>query len=110
MNREQRRKSGTKAKEKVYYFKESDLDAFRNDCTTKALKMAMSMMLSIPVMVLHDKYSKIMKKDGREKTFALMCIDLYKAWEEGYITFEDLEQCLKDEAGITIEGGAFNIV
>lgn len=77
------------------------------DATNTAADTAFFLMLAIPVMVIHDKYPKIMRKvvDGksREERFADLCIDLYDSFNKGYVTLDDLAKCLWEEAGIKLE-------
>lgn len=111
MNRSERRKLNKKGiqpkKEAVINIKASDVAAMKKDAANKAADTAFLLMLGIPVMVLHDKYSKLMKRveDGksREERFCDLCIDLYDSFEKGYVTLDDLHNCLWEEAGIKIE-------
>lgn len=64
------------------------------------------MMLALPVMVIHDKYSLLMKKnqDGlsREERLVNLIMEQYDAFYEGYMTIDDCMQVLKDECGIDL--------
>lgn len=77
------------------------------DATNTAADTAFFLMLAIPVMVIHDKYPQIMRKmvDGksREERFADLCLDLYDSFNKGYVTLDDLAECLWEEAGIKLE-------
>lgn len=108
MNRAERRrlqKKQTKS-DPIYNIKSSNLDKIKQDATKTATDTAFFLMLAIPVMVLHDKYGQLMKKEvegkSREERFADMCLDLYDSFEKGYVTLDDLHKCLWDEAGIKI--------
>ena len=57
-------------------------------------------LIAIPVMVIHDHFGELMKKDGREERFAEMCLELYDTVEKGYVTPAELRQCLFEEAGV----------
>ena len=57
-------------------------------------------LIAIPVMVIHDHFSELMKKDGREERFAEMCLDLFDTVEKGFVTPAELRQCLFEEAGV----------
>lgn len=111
MNRSQRRKlekQGIKTeKEKVINIKTSDVQKIKEDAAHNATDTAFFLMLAIPVMVIHDKYPRIMKRveDGkpREERFADLCIDLYDSFNRGYVTLDDLAKCLWEEAGIKLE-------
>ena len=111
VNRSQRRKLQKKGiqveKEPVINIKASDVAAMKYNATNEAADLAFFLMLAIPVMVIHDKYPKLMKRveDGkpREERFLDLCIDLYDSFEKGYVTIEDLQTCLWEEANTKIE-------
>lgn len=104
MNRQQRRqkkKEGVQPKkEPVINIKYSDLVKIKKEAAKEAGEIALLLMLSIPVTVLHDKwgFGKV-----RIDRFTDQVLDLYDSFEKDYVTLEDLQQCLLEEAGITIE-------
>lgn len=106
MNRQQRRQAKIKEKEPVINIKASDVAAIKSDAAAKAADTAFVLMLGIPAMVIHDKYPKLMKRmeDGKPRVerFTDMCLELYDSFEKGYLTLDDIQECLKEEAGITI--------
>lgn len=57
-------------------------------------------LIAIPVMVIHEHFGELMKKDGREERFAEMCLELYDTVEKGFVTPAELRQCLFKEAGV----------
>lgn len=111
MNRAERRTRQKKGipftKEPVLNIKASDIQQIKKDAINAATDTAFFLMLAIPVMVIHDKYPKLMRKvvDGksREERFADLCIDLYDSFDKGYVTLNDLKECLWEEAGIKFE-------
>jgi hypothetical protein len=107
MNRAERRRLGKSTSEPVFNMKSSDITNIKKQATRDAADTAFLLMLAIPVMVLHDKYSLLMKREvdgkSREERFADLCLDLYDSFEKGYVTMDDLHQCLWEEAGIKIE-------
>lgn len=109
MNRAEMRRQQREAVKagKTYNFNNSQIQALKQDATEKAIHTAFTLMLAIPVMVMHDKYGQLMKKEvdgkSREERFAEMCLDLYDSYEQGYVTIDDLRQCLEDETGIKIK-------
>lgn len=110
MNRAERRRiSRNMASEPVINIKSSDVDKIKRQASKDAADIAFFLMIAIPVMVLHDKYSLLMKKEvngkSREERFAELCLDLYDSFEKGYVTVDDLHDCLWEEAGIKIERG-----
>ena len=104
MNRQERRRLGIKKKDPMVSIKQSDINAMKEDATTKGCKLAFQLMLVLPAMVIHDKFGSLMKKDGRLERFVDMCMEEYKCYEEGYVTLEDMAKILEDEAGIKIKG------
>lgn len=104
MNRQERRRLGIIKKDPMVSIKQSDIDAMKEEATAKGCKLAFNLMLALPAMVIHDKYGLLMKKEGRVEKFVDLCMEEYKCYEEGYITLEELAKCLKDEAGVEIEG------
>ena len=104
MNRQERRRLGVKKKDPMISIKSSDIKAMKDEATAKGCKFAFQLMLVLPAMVIHDHYGELMKKDGRVSRFVNLCMEQYKCYEEGYITLQELAKCLKDEAGIKIEG------
>ena len=105
MNRAERRRLKRQSeKEAVINVKSSDIQRIKQDSTQEAVDKAFFLMLAIPVMVIHDKYPQLMKKDGREQRFADLCIDLYDSFNKGYVTLDELADCLWEEVGIKLEG------
>lgn len=104
MNRAERRRTLREAaSDPVISIKQSEIDKIKTDATLKAVNMAFELMLAIPVMVIHDKFGQLMKKDGREERFAELCFDLYDSYEKDYVTIEDLRKCLWEEAGMKVK-------
>lgn len=111
MNRQQRRQKNKEGiqpkKEPVINIKYSDLQKIKKEAAENAANTAFVLMLGIPAMVIHDKYSQIMKRfeDGKPRVerFTDLCLELYDSFDKGYITLDDLHQCLWEEAGIKIE-------
>lgn len=102
MNRAQRRASGA-PKEQTYVLTRSQLDEIKKNCTEEAIDTAFKLFLCIPTMVIHDKFSKIMKREGRLETFVDLMLDLYDKYNRDIITLDELESCLKEEAGLSFE-------
>lgn len=100
MNRQERRRRSILRKDPMISIKQSDINAMKEDATTKGCKLAFQLMLVISSMVIHDKFGSLMKKDGREERFAEMCLELYDTVEKGFVTPAELRQCLFEEAGV----------
>ena len=88
------------ASDPMISMKKSDIDKIKMDASKQAADIAFELMLAIPVMIIHDKFGQLMKKDGREETFTELCLDLYDSFGRGYVTIEDLRKCLWEEAGV----------
>lgn len=110
MNRAERRRRAKQGlpvnKEPVINVKASDIRAIKQQATSSAADTAFFLMLAIPVMVIHDKYPQLMRRevDGkpRAERFADLCLDLYDSFNRGYVTLDDLADCLWEEAGIKL--------
>lgn len=102
MNRAQRRATGA-PKEPTYTLTRSQIEQIKKECTDRAADTAFKLMLCIPTMVIHDHYSKIVKKEGRLETFVDLVLDMYDSYNRDSITLEELEERLKAEAGITFD-------
>ncbi len=104
MNRAERRRLEKQGKavpkETVINIKSSDVLTIKKNAATEAADLAFFLMLSIPMMVLHDKYGfgKV-----RGERFIDQVLDLYDSFEKGYVTLEDLQKCLWEEGGIKLE-------
>lgn len=111
MNRSQRRKLKKQGiepkKEPIINIKASDVAAMKLEAAEDAANTAFVLMLGIPAMVIHDKYSKIMKRveDGKPRVerFTDLCLELYDSFDKGYLTLDDIHECLREEAGLQIE-------
>jgi len=109
MNRAERRNAEKKGqvvpKEPVINIKSSDIQQIKKDAAKEAGEIALLLMLSIPVTVLHDKWGF---GKTRIERFTDQVLDLYDSFEKDYVTLDDLKQCLLEEAGITIERSSKN--
>ena len=104
MNRQERRRLGIKRKDPMVSIKQSDIDRMKEEATEKGCKFAFGLMLAIPVMVIHDKFGSLMKKEGRVEKFVDLCMEEYKCYEEGYVRLDEMAKILKEEAWVEIEG------
>lgn len=114
MSRQERRRLAMK-KDPTLTIKQSELDRMIDDAVKngaaklaekakeEAIQKLFGQLLAVPVMVLHDHFGALMKKEGREERFAEMCLDLFDTVEKGYVTPQELMQCLKEETGMRIK-------
>ena len=83
------------------------IKAMKEESVEKGVDIAMKLLLCIPVMVIHDHYADLMRKEvdgkSREERLADMILDLYDSYSRGYVTLDELEDCLWEEAGIKFE-------
>lgn len=106
MNRAERRKAKKQGqvipKEPVINVKYSDMQKMKEAATKEAVDIGFFLMLSIPITVLHDKwgFGKV-----RCERFIDQVLDLYDSFNKDYVTLDDLEKCLWEEAGIKLERG-----
>lgn len=99
MNRSQRRTQGVKTKPKTYTLTDEQIAKIREDERGKCLDTAFILMMAIPVTVMHDKNGWGSKRLER---FTDQVLDLYEAFDQGYVTFEDLTNTLEAETGIKL--------
>lgn len=101
MNRAELRRQAREAKKgkAVYNLTEEQIKDIKRKATEEAIDTAFILMLGLPCMVLHDKFSMVMRKENRLENFTEAVLELYEAYNEDYLTLEDIKQVLKDEAG-----------
>lgn len=103
MNRAQRRAKGIKNNIPTYNITVDQLEGIKKKATNEAIDAAFFLMLAIPTMIIHDKFSKIIKKENREQTFVDLCLDLYDSFNKGYVTLNELQDCLEKETNLRWE-------
>lgn len=94
---------------KVLNKTEELLKSAKNDIADQVLGKAFILMLSIPVMVLNDKYAYLMKKEdeqgrNRIERFVDLCLDEYEAVISNHVSMFDLVKVIKDESGVDLSG------
>ena len=94
------KKKAENNKQKTYTLTQAQIDNIKKEAIDVAVDRAFILMLGIPVMVVHDKFGRLMKKEGREERFSDYILDLYDSYEKGFVTLEDLTKVLKDECGL----------
>lgn len=74
----------------------------KRSAANQATDQVVKLMLALPVYVLHDKWGF-----GRTRCerFVDQVLALYEAYQQDYVTMDDLMQVLADEAGVTIDRG-----
>lgn len=103
MNRKQRRAMGIKTRMPTITVTKEKYDADIEEARNKSTELSLILMLSIPVMVIHDKYSLLMKRNengkSREERFFNLCMDYYESLKEGRVSFKDLIETVEEETG-----------
>lgn len=101
MNRAERRKNALTTKPKTYVLTEDQIEKIKRDAINEASRKAFIMFLSIPVMVLKDKF-------GFGKTRLTRFMDYALLWFESVHNNEtqlrELVKIAEDECGIQITG------
>ena len=89
-----------KKKTAVYNFTLEQIEELKRKTVKDAVKTLIELTLGLPVMVLHDKHGwgKV-----RNERFVDEVMKLYSAYEEGYLTLEDVRDALQEEAGVRIK-------
>lgn len=104
MNRAERRRLERESgkAQKVYTLTQSQIDTIKKQAVKEAVDIGFTLMLAIPVMILHDKYW-VKTASKKLPKFVDQCLDLYDSYDKGYVSLEDLRQVLWDEGGIKLE-------
>lgn len=103
MNRAKRRANGIKSKSPTFNLTAEAIQAIKEEEQKKSVDMAFILLLTIPTMVIRDKFGELMRKDAREEKFVNLVLKQYELYQQGYFTFEDLKECLYQETGIKID-------
>lgn len=105
MNRAERRRADRDKGKKTatYNLSEDQIQEIKKKAVDEAVDTAFILMLALPVMVLHDKYAKLMKKDTRLINFMDEILELYDSYNKGYFTIEDLVNTIYEETGVKID-------
>ena len=102
MNRAERRrlaKSAQKEKEKTYVLTQAQIDEMKMEAVNEATRKAFLMFLSIPVMVLHDKFGF-----GKQRLGKLMhyCLVWYESVQNNETKIMELVKIAENECGISV--------
>lgn len=99
-----RRKERDKEKtNRVYNYTQKDLNRIKSEMVEIVASEFLEAVFGISIMVLHDRFGQLMKKEVngkcREERFFDYCIDLYDSFEKGYLTLDDIRKTLEEECG-----------
>lgn len=97
MNRAERRRNAKQEKPKTYTLTDSQIKQMKTEATTAAF----SMLLSVPVVVLHDKFCF----DGVQlDNFIHYCLGWIDGIHSGELDLNEVLKICENEAGIKIVG------
>lgn len=108
MNRAERRRSAKQQqqKPKTYMLTEDQINKMKMDAVNEAVHRAFLMFLSIPVMVLHDKFGFGKRRLGKLMHY---CLVWYEAVQNNEVKLTELIGIAEKECGIEVlnytEGG-----
>jgi hypothetical protein len=107
MNRAERRRSARQQeKPKTYVLTEDQINKMKMDAVNEATRKAFLMFLSIPVMILHDKFGFGKQRLSKLMDYALIW---FEAVQNNEVKLLELVNIAKDECGIdTINWEATN--
>lgn len=98
MNRQQRRKATKKglpvSKDPVYNLKQSDVAKMKSEATETAI----TLLLSIPIKVMHEEFGWGMRK--RLPRLADALIDEYQKFADGEMTLEEYQDMVYEYCGV----------
>ena len=103
MNRAERRASGIKGKAPTYNLSAEAIQVIKEEEQKKSVDIAFILLLTIPTMVIRDKFGELMRKDAREEKFVNLVLKQYDLFMQGYFELDDLKECLLQETGISFD-------
>lgn len=101
MNRAERRRSARqqKEKEKTYVLTQAQIDEMKMEAVRTATRRAFLMFLSIPVMILHDKFGFGKQRLSRFMHYALIW---YESVQNSETRMMELIKIAENECGISV--------
>lgn len=92
----------TKKKEKTptYCMTMAQIEGIKRQAVQEAVDEALILLFGLPTMVLRDKHGFT---DEDTDLFIDRLCDLYESYKQGYITLNDVEVALQEEAGVSFE-------
>jgi hypothetical protein len=99
MNRAERRKQKNATPPKTYVLTEDQIAKLKQDAVQEAMRKTFLMFMSIPVMVLHDKFGFGQTRLGRFMDYAVMW---YESVYNDEMRLMELVKVAGDECGIHV--------
>lgn len=103
MNRAERRARGIKGKAPTLNLSYDSVQAIKYEAQKKASEIAFILLLTIPTMIIRDKFGELMRKEAREEKFVNLVLKQYDLFMQGYFELDDLKECLLQETGISFD-------
>ncbi len=101
MNRSQRRINEKSNQNKLRInIKQDELNKIRKQAVSDATEKALLLVMALPLMALRDEFGFGKKRLER---FSEKMEYLLDSFDKGYITIQDLHDCLKEEVGVEIK-------
>lgn len=97
MNRAERRRSARLEKPKTYVLTEDQIEDIKRKAVAEATRKVFLMFMSIPVMVLHDKFGFGIQRLSRFMDYALIW---YESVHDNETKLLDLVKIAEEECGI----------
>lgn len=105
MNRQNRRKNGTKGKAKTYTLTDDQIRQLKKDATEEAIQTAFILMMGIPCLTLRDKFGF-----GSERLTRFMDTSMmwYESVQNGEVTLDEILKTIKEETGFDVVHDGFS--
>ena len=100
MNRAERRKNKNATAPKTYVLTQDQIDKMKKDAVNEATRKAFLMFLSIPIMVLYDKFGFRKTRLTRVMDYALVW---YESVRDDETSLRELMKVAERECGIRVE-------
>lgn len=100
MNRAERRKAGKTEKVKTYVLTEDQIQKMKDDAAREATAKAFKMLLSVPVMVLHDKFGFGHIRLDRFMHYALIW---FNEVMEGGTPLNEIMKIAEEDGGVRVQ-------
>lgn len=97
MNRAERRRNARQEKTRTYVLTEDQIQQIKRDAVSEATRKAFLMFLSIPVMVLHDKFGFGKMRLSQFMNYALVW---YESVQDNETRLTEIVKIAEDECGI----------
>lgn len=99
MNRAERRKAGKTDKVKTYVLTQDQIDQMKKEAVDEATEQAFRMFMSIPMMVLHDKFGFGRIRGSRFMDYALIW---FESVQKGETSLAEIMKIAEDLTGVRV--------